>query len=86
MPGAPNQDDRSVFKIRGSIRRLDLKPGDTVVLECSIKLSMASCERITDGVGKFFDSKGVHGVGCIILEPGMTLKAILGKAQSEEKS
>lgn len=69
---SPPREEISAERIRylGDLQRLELKPGEHLVLTVDAPLSQHCCQRLRDNLESL-----LPGIGCkvIILERGMTL-------------
>jgi len=66
------------------IQRLDLHPGDTVVMTSPGHLSVKAREDMCVWFREIMTERGISNVGLMILESGLTIETVLGDAAQTE--
>lgn len=59
------------FEILGDVQKLELKDGDTVVVNCKIPMSPGDRQRVAETFQKVFKNNEV-----VVLMPGMSLEVV----------
>ena len=62
----------------GEVKRLNLAPGDALVIECAQHLNLQQVDRIKSCV-----ESGLPGVRVLVLDGGLTLRALIGAPEAQ---